>query len=193
MTDKELKKLSRGELLELLLMQTREAELLRMQLDEAKKQLQNRELRLREVGNIADATLAINGVMESAQKAAEQYLENIRRMEEETKARCEKLLIDATNEADKIRHEADQIRREAVWCVRAFPYQVEEIKEPELHKNCLVDTQPESPVVIIPDPFFVKLMKQIDELFRKMIKQIKDFLRRLMQLIRKYSACMKLK
>ena len=106
MTDKELKKLSRAELLELLLMQTRESEHLKMQLDEAKRELEDREIRIREAGNLADATIAINGVLESAQRAAQQYLENIARMEQETKLRCQRMLLEASNEAEKIKAEA---------------------------------------------------------------------------------------
>ena len=106
MTDKELKRLSRAELLELLLIQTRESEHLKMQLEEAKRELADREIRIREAGNLADASVAINGVLESAQKAARQYLENIARMEQETKLRCQRMLLDASGEAEKIKIEA---------------------------------------------------------------------------------------
>ena len=48
MTEKELKKLSRAEILELLLLQTRESELLQMKLEAAHAQLDSRQLQLRE-------------------------------------------------------------------------------------------------------------------------------------------------
>ena len=99
MTEKELKKLSRAELLELLLIQTRETERLTRQLEKAEKMLTDRQLRLDKAGDIAQAALAINGVMEAAQAAARQYLDNIARMEEETRLRCEKLLEDARRAA----------------------------------------------------------------------------------------------
>ena len=115
MTDKELKRLSRAELLELLLIQTRESEHLKMQLEEAKRELTDREIRIREAGNLADASLAINGVLESAQKAAQQYLENIDRMEQETKLRCQRMLLEASGEAEKIKIEAAENPRVVIY------------------------------------------------------------------------------
>lgn len=83
MTDKELKKLSRADLLELLLASNRENERLRKQLDEAKELLANKEINIDHAGSIAEAALVLNGVFEAAQKAADQYLENTRRLAEE--------------------------------------------------------------------------------------------------------------
>lgn len=103
MTDKEMKKLSRAELLELLLMQTKETERLQKRLDRAEEELTQRQLKLQNAGSLAQAVLEVNGVMESAQAAANQYLENIARMEMETKLRCEALLAEARLEAERIR------------------------------------------------------------------------------------------
>lgn len=80
MTGKELKKLSRAELLELLLQQSREVERLQRKLDRAEKQLQSRQIMIEEAGNIAEAALRINEVFEAAQQAADQYLENVKRL-----------------------------------------------------------------------------------------------------------------
>ena len=108
MTDKELKRLSRSELLELLLIQTRETERLTKRLENAEKMLADRQLRLEKAGDIAHAALEINGVMEAAQEAAQQYLDNIIRLEEETKARCEKMLSDARQAAEQILQDAEK-------------------------------------------------------------------------------------
>ena len=99
MTDKELKRLNRSELLELLLIQTKETERLAKRLEKAEKMLADRQLQLEKAGDIAHAALAVNGVMEAAQKAAQQYLDNIARMEQETKLRCEKILNQAQQAA----------------------------------------------------------------------------------------------
>lgn len=112
MTEKELKRLSRAELLELLLIQTRETEHLRAKLEKANQQLADRELRVRESGSLAEAVLVINGVVEFAQAAADQYLENIARMEKETKLRCRQMLENAKAEAERIRTEARAQRTE---------------------------------------------------------------------------------
>lgn len=80
MTAKELKKLKRSELLEMLLARTEEVERLRAELDEAQKKLDDRAITLENSGSIAEAALKLNGVFEAAEEAAKQYLENIERI-----------------------------------------------------------------------------------------------------------------
>ncbi|MDO5785622.1 MAG: DNA repair protein [Eubacteriales bacterium] len=83
MTDQELRKLSRADLLELLLRQSKENEQLREQLKQAQEQLASREIKIDNAGSIAEAALQLNGVFEAAEQAAAQYLENVRRLAEE--------------------------------------------------------------------------------------------------------------
>ncbi|MCQ2514913.1 MAG: DNA repair protein [Ruminococcus sp.] len=78
MTDKELRKLSRAELLKLLVAQGRELEQLKTELDDAKQQLANRQIVIENSGSIAEAALKLNEVFEAAQKAADLYVENIK-------------------------------------------------------------------------------------------------------------------
>ena len=106
MTNKELKKLSRADLLELLLVQTKENETLKEKLLAVEKQLEERQLRLTPVGSLAEAMVAVNGVMDAAQAAADQYLENITAMKEETRKECDNMLQAARKEAAKILSEA---------------------------------------------------------------------------------------
>jgi hypothetical protein len=80
MTDKDLKRLRRDELLEMLIAQSKRTEQLERELDEARAALQSRDIFLEETGSIAEAALRINGVFEAAQAAAQQYLDNIRRI-----------------------------------------------------------------------------------------------------------------
>lgn len=93
MTDKDLKRLRRDELLEMLIAQSKRTEQLERELDEARAALQSRDIFLEETGSIAEAALRINGVFEAAQAAAQQYLDNIRRIsgvQPETAAEPEK-------------------------------------------------------------------------------------------------------
>jgi len=83
MTERELRKLSRLDLLELLLRQMEENERLRTELEQAQKQLESRELMIENAGSIAQASLQISRVFEAAQMAADVYLENVRRMAKE--------------------------------------------------------------------------------------------------------------
>ena len=78
MTEKELRRLSRMDLLEMLLEQSREVERLQKELETVKTQLSDRRIMEQEAGSIAEASLKLNKVFEAAQQAADQYLENIR-------------------------------------------------------------------------------------------------------------------
>ena len=66
MTDKELKKKNRKELLELLLVQTQRADRLEAELAEANRKLADRTLAQSEAGSIAESALRLNGVFVSA-------------------------------------------------------------------------------------------------------------------------------
>lgn len=85
MTEKELKHLSRAELLELLLAQTEENEKLKQELEEARAALADRRILLENCGSMAEAALKLNGVFDAVDRAVRQYLENVRRMSEESR------------------------------------------------------------------------------------------------------------
>lgn len=112
MTEKELKRLSRAELLELLLLQTRETERAQARAKQLEETLSKRQLKIREAGDLAHAVLAVNGVMENAQRAAKQYLENIEQMQSETKERCAEIIEKARQEAERIIREAKEAQKE---------------------------------------------------------------------------------
>ncbi len=102
MAEKELKKLSRADLLELFLNERKDNEGLSKEVEDLKKQLADKTIMIENAGSIAEASLQLNDIFAPAQKAAEQYLENVRlledrqkkkyeQMEEETEARCRTL------------------------------------------------------------------------------------------------------
>mgnify|MGYP007097199618 FL=1 len=86
MTEKELRRLSRRELLEMLITRTMENERLTEELQQAQKELSDRKFIQEHAGSMAEAALQLNGVFEAADRAAKQYLENIRRMAEESRS-----------------------------------------------------------------------------------------------------------
>lgn len=108
MTEKDLKKLSRIELLELLIEQTEENQLLAEQINTLRAQLENRRITIEESGSIAEASLKLNGVFEAAQAAADEYLENVRRSQAQSEtlvARAEEL---AREKVTQMISEADE-------------------------------------------------------------------------------------
>ena len=77
MAGKDLRKLSKTELLELLIEQGRENLALRARLEQAEAELADRRLQISESGSIAEAALKLMGVFEAAQKAIDLYRENV--------------------------------------------------------------------------------------------------------------------
>lgn len=119
MTEKELKNLSRADLLEMLLSLSKENEQLKEHLEEAQKKVENKKITVKQLGNIAEASLQLNGVFTAAQAACDQYIENVKmmvaqhkkqcaRQEKETTQECERMLAEANEQYDGILAEANQ-------------------------------------------------------------------------------------
>ena len=85
MNDSELKKLSRADLLQLLLDERRENERLQLKLKETEEKLSERTIAIDEAGSIAQAVMQLNGVFKVAEAAASQYVENVQRLQTERK------------------------------------------------------------------------------------------------------------
>ena len=75
---KEFKRMSKKDLLELLVLQSKKIDKLQIELNNTKKALNDKQIIIKESGSIAEASLKLNKVFETAQEAADQYLENIR-------------------------------------------------------------------------------------------------------------------
>lgn len=122
MTDRELKRMTRSELLQMLISQAEELTSLRAQLSDAQARLQDRRIAIDEAGSIAEAALRLNGIFDAAQAAAGQYLDNIREISSHqaalarcTQAEAERKAREIIDEANaysvKVHAEADQYRR----------------------------------------------------------------------------------
>lgn len=103
MTAKELKRLTRSDLLEMMIALTEENERLRQKLEQTTKQLEDKILEAEDSASLAEAALRLNGVFEAAQAACDQYLLNVlhrcQLMEEAAKAECDQLLAEAKRAA----------------------------------------------------------------------------------------------
>ena len=93
MTDRELKRIGRAELLELLLAQSEENEALQIRIEELEQELRNREIIIANAGTIADAAFQLNGVFDAAGAAAVQYLENIKRLNRQLELKAQEMGI----------------------------------------------------------------------------------------------------
>lgn len=79
MTDRELQRLSRQDLMQILYEQSKEIGELQDQVDVLEDALQDKELKIEQAGSIAEAALELNGVFEAAENACRQYVDNIKR------------------------------------------------------------------------------------------------------------------
>ena len=118
MTDRDLQKLKRIELLEILVEQGKTIEQLEKELEETKKKLEERSLCIEEAGSIADASIQLTGIFDAAQEAACLYLEYVKRLSEkktkdctkleaETKKRCEDMERQTQEQCQKMLEEAE--------------------------------------------------------------------------------------
>ena len=112
MTERELRRLSRTDLLELLVAQRRENEQLRCFLDQAQAQLADRTIQIDKAGSIAEASMQLSGIFNAAQDSCQYYLDNIRllserqslvcqKMEQETKEKCDRMVAEAELKAQQ--------------------------------------------------------------------------------------------
>ncbi len=128
MTDRELRKLSRKDLLELLIAQGRERDALQAQLDEARAALAERQIRAERAESIAEAALQLNGVFEAAQAAAQQYLDNVRASSGAARTTAEPAADDTARQAAWAGREAEA-RRNADRQIREAAMVAKKIEE----------------------------------------------------------------
>ncbi len=133
MTNQELKKLSRADLLELLLEERRENERLRVVLKKACEKLADKNLQIDNAGSIAEASLRLNGVFQAAEAAAAQYLDNVKRLAEngtiisDSNAQAQSIIDDANAYSQKTRADADAYARKTV--AEADAYKAKTVKK----------------------------------------------------------------
>lgn len=113
MTDKELRHLSRSELLQMMVAQGRELEELRTRLERTETALRRREIAMDRSGSIAEAALQLNGVFDAAEAACQQYTENIRELSGRQQEICDKMERESREKAQALLQEAQQ-RKEAM-------------------------------------------------------------------------------
>ena len=85
----DVKKMSKKDLLQLLVMQSKKIDELEEELTQANKLLESKQIMISEAGSIAEASLKLNKIFELAQEAADQYLENIKQLNEKKKEKLE--------------------------------------------------------------------------------------------------------
>ena len=107
-------RLGRGDLLRLLLEQSRENQSLREELQAARDALADKTLCIDRAGSIAEASLRLNGVFEAAEQACRQYMDNIERLSARQDAICEKREKESLEKAKRIIADARKTAEEII-------------------------------------------------------------------------------
>lgn len=131
MTEKEIKKLNRQDLLILLAEQKERADALEQKLNSAEQKLQERRLVQEECGTMAEAALKFHDVFRAVDEAAALFAENVRLRQEEQEEAFRQLEAENTRKAEQILHsaqqEAENKRLEAEQALRAADEQAYQI------------------------------------------------------------------
>ena len=104
MTENKVRSLSKVEMLEILHQQELEIERLYAEIE--------RRHSFKQAGSLAEASIALSGVMEAAQDAAEIYLKNLQAAEAEKKEMTDRMEEEARQKAGAILEEAERVHEE---------------------------------------------------------------------------------
>lgn len=111
MTDKEFKRLSRAQMIEIIYQLQLQIDKMNEEKKELEIKLKDKRLRLNKAGNIAEAALEINDFFRNAQSAADQYLNEIKAIRDEAEAEKQRIIAEAKITALAIMSDAKKVRR----------------------------------------------------------------------------------
>ena len=109
MTEKELRRLNRAELLEMLIAQSKRLSRVEEELSAAQEELERRKIAITTSGSLAEAALKLNGIFEATDQAAAQYLDSLREQE----GNAEHIIAEAEAKAHEIINAAE-VQRQAI-------------------------------------------------------------------------------
>lgn len=125
MTDKELRHLSRAELVDIIYELQKQNDEKDAQMQKMQAALDERVLGMSKAGSIAEAAISVNGVFEAAQAAADQYLASIRAAEASNAAKQ----AEAEQQQKKILEEANRKAGETILLAKGQAQQIVEEAE----------------------------------------------------------------
>lgn len=102
MTDKEFRKLKRSDLIAIIYEYQKKQEELVKEIGELRAQLESKNLKISKAGSIAEAVGGLDLLFETAQKTADDYIEQIRLANEEAEKKAAGIIKQAEKEAADI-------------------------------------------------------------------------------------------
>jgi hypothetical protein len=117
MVSKELRKLNRRELIDIIYQMKKNEQQMQEQIAALQAELEEKRLRLSQTGSIAEAALAVTNIFSEAQEAANLYLQEISAMKAETERECQEIL-EQTRKAAANTHPEERPRQTVTEPVR---------------------------------------------------------------------------
>ena len=102
MISKELKKLRRRELVDIIYQMKKNEDQLKEQIATLEAELQDKRIKLSVAGSIAEAAMDVTNVFATAQRTADLYLHEISCMKADTERECAKIIEEAHKKAELI-------------------------------------------------------------------------------------------
>ena len=92
MTDKEFRKLKRSDLIAIIYEYQKKQEELVKEIDELRAQLESKNLKISKAGSIGEAVVGLDLLFETAQKTADDYIEQVRLANEEAEQKAAEII-----------------------------------------------------------------------------------------------------
>lgn len=143
MNNKELKRLNRRELVDIIYQLKKNEEELNEELEQIKKELQDKRLHISNAGSIADAVMSMTNMVSNVQMTADLYLQEISCMKEDTEKECAKKIEDTEIVIQKIisngKKEYIELKKKCKkdyikW--KRLKTEIEALEKKKLHELC---------------------------------------------------------
>ncbi|MCD7752902.1 MAG: hypothetical protein LUI10_14410 [Lachnospiraceae bacterium] len=108
MAEKELRKMNRTELIEIIYALQQNEKSLRQENEDLHEQLEDKIIRMEQAGSIAEAALSLNHIFEDAEEAARQYLNSVQAARGPVEEQAQEILAGASQRAESILADASQ-------------------------------------------------------------------------------------
>ncbi len=101
MINKELKRLTRRELVDIIYQMKKNEQQMQEEIAKLQTALEDKRIKIDQAGSVADAAASITSLLSAAQETADLYLSEINCMKDAAKKECERIINDAKNSAEK--------------------------------------------------------------------------------------------
>lgn len=112
MAEKELKKMSRTELIEIIYALQQSELALKEENAALQEKLDDKIVKIKNSGSIAEAVIVLNNIFQKAQDTADEYVESVYAAQANAKEDTEKVLAEAQAKADRIIRDAEKRKSE---------------------------------------------------------------------------------